>query len=137
MPHPAFHFQDNAPDRRRSTSVVTALAVKAAYLEDRHTALDISREWLARGESSRFGGLEGVTDTAGPGLELPLPGTLRRQVRRTLTSLSREIGMAVEHGERMMHLTAAVAQQVQAVRANLQRTGELMADLNGNRARRE
>ena len=111
--------------------------VETAYLEAHQTALDMSREWLRKGQNPRDYAFE-VTNSAGEVVfELPFCEALDRQAGRRPAHLSRAIRMAMERGGRMMRLTAEVAEQAQLARENLRRSRDLLNSLGKGRASRE
>ncbi|MFC1458474.1 DUF6894 family protein [Microvirga arabica] len=108
--------------------------MEAAYLEAHQSALDMAQEWLHQGRNPRGYAFEVVNDTGEVVFELPFAEALDRQAGRRPVNLPGTIRTAKEQGERMMRLTAELAQQVKDAQANLRRSCELLQHLGKNRA---
>jgi len=130
MPRFFFHFRAGADSLSLDQDGVSLPDIEAAYLEAFQAAKDISQEWIKEGKNPRLCAFEVVNAAGDLVLDLPFSEALDYQAGRRPAHLSKALRTAMERGNRMMRLTAEVAQQVQALQENLRRSKDLLASLS-------
>ena len=133
MAHFFFHLRGSYQGLSRDELGLEFPDVEAAYLEAFQAAHDMQQELLARGQNPRGYAFEVVNAEDELVFDLPFSEVLDRQAGRRPAKLSRTIQIAIEHGNRMVRLSAEVAQQVQLVEENLRRSQALLRSLGQHR----
>ena len=132
MPLFFFHLRGGPDGLSLDKDGLDLLDVEAAYLEAHQTALDMAQEWLRKGRSPRGYAFEVANGAGEVVFEVPFAEALDRQAGRRPVNLTRAIRTAKEQGERMMRLSAELAQQVKEARENLHRSRELLQRFGKN-----
>ena len=133
MAHFFFHLRGSYQGLSRDELGLEFPDVEAAYLEAFQAAHDMQHELIARGQNPRAYAFEVVNAEDELVFDLPFSEVLDRQAGRRPAKPSRTIQIAIEHGNRMMRLSAEVAQQVQLVEENLRRSQALLRSLGQHR----
>ena len=132
MPLFFFHLRGGPDGLSLDKDGLDLLDVEAAYLEAHQTALDMAQEWLRKGRNPRGYAFEVANGAGEVVFEVPFAEALDRQAGRRPVNLTRAIRTAKEQGERMMRLSAELAQQVKEARENLHRSRELLQRFGKN-----
>jgi hypothetical protein len=128
-----FHLRGNLHGLSRDELGLEFPDVETAYLEAFRAARDMQQELVARGQDPRGYGFEVVNASDELVFDLPFSEVLDHQAGRRPAKLSRMVQTAMERGNRMMRLSAEVAQQVQLVQENLRRSQDLLRSLGRRR----
>ena len=128
-----FHLRGSYQGLSRDELDLEFPDVEAVYLEAFQAAHDMQQELLAKGQNPRAYAFEVVNAEDELVFGLPFSEVLDRQAGRRPAKLSRTVQIAIEHWNRMMRLSAEVAQQVQLVEANLRRSQTLLRSLGQHR----
>jgi hypothetical protein len=103
-------------------------------LEAHQSALDMTQEWLRKGQNPRGYAFEVMTGAGEVVFKVPLAEALDRQVGHRPVNVPRAVKTAMTRGNRIMRLSAEVAEQVRLVRENLDRSRDLSNSLGKARA---
>ena len=128
-----FHLRRGTDDLDLDKGGVDLPDTEAAYLEAHQAAIDMAQEWLRKGHNPRGYAFEVVNGAGEFVFELPFAEALDHQAGRRPVNLPRAVKMAMERGDRMMRLSAEVAEQVRLVRENLDRSRDLLNGLGKGR----
>ncbi|MBQ0819500.1 hypothetical protein KBI52_04585 [Microvirga sp. HBU67558] len=128
MPRFYFHIRDADQRRSRDELGLDFPDAETAYLEAFRSAEDIRAEFMARAQNPQDYAIE-VTNAADELVfDLPFSEIFDRHAGRHAPR-SEIVRAAREQGDRMMRLTAEVAEQVRLVRENLRRSRDLLNSL--------
>ena len=134
MPRFFFHHRGGPKGLSLDEIGVSLPDAEAAYLEAFQAAKDMGQEWLSKGCDPRPYAFEVVNAAGEPVLDLPFSEALDHRAGRRPAKRLGGVRMAKEQGERMMRLTAEVAQQIETATENLRRSRELLKGFGKDRA---
>jgi len=133
MPRFYFHIRDAGQRRSRDELGLDFPDVETAYLEAFRAAEGIRAEFVARGQNPQDYAIE-VTNAADELVfDLPFSEIFDRRAGRYVLQ-SKIVRAAREQGNRMVQLSAEVAEQVRLVRENLRRSQDLLNSLGQGRS---
>ncbi|WP_414471337.1 DUF6894 family protein [Microvirga sp. M2] len=132
MPHFYFHIRDADQRRSRDRLGLEFPDVETAYLEAFRAAEGIRGVFVARGRNPRDYAIEVANAADELILDLPFAEIFDRHAGRHVPRSM--IKAAREQGNRMMRLSAEVAEQVRLVRENLRRSQDLLNSLGRGHA---